>query len=654
MAKGKALNVRETRLHFFVVAVCVFCYAPHIRHLAPWITVVCFLFWFYGIGVVRWGLPCPGKRLRALMSLAALAAVVIVMRQLWGMAVALPFLVILLSMKSLEMNSGRDRMLVLMLCYFVLALNFFYAQDIGMTLYVLMMFIVITAVWLSLRQRAARPAAMLRQGALFTLQALPIAAFLFLVFPRLSSGLGLRDPSMALSGFTTVLAPQTISRLAQNSAVAFRVQFHGRIPPSVKRYWRGLVLWEYDGWSWQAGKFSAEAARPLQGRDSCDYTVILEPTGTSFLFALDLPDKAPAGTRLLSEYTLQAGKPVDEKKRYQVRSFLSYTNRRSPHKRPRSLMLTGGNPRARALADQWKKENKQPQQIVRRALAYFRANGFFYTLTPPPLKRLHPIDGFLFESRRGFCGHYASAFAFLMRAAGVPARIVVGYQGGEKNPLGDYFRVRQSDAHAWCEVWYDERGWQRIDPTAEVSPARIESGLTAALSADPMETDFFTRISRRYRAIRTARLYWDLANFRYSDWVLSYDFEKQRRLFSAIRIPAGPRFRNILLLGLTLLAVFLTTAAAGLLAYRALMVKARHPVPRLYSKFCRIMARQGVRHRPWEGPRDYARRITSRRADLAESVLRITDLYIRLHYGRAGKRTLKQFRQAVSRLSGKK
>ena len=273
-------------------------------------------------------------------------------------------------------------------------------------------------------------------------------------------------------------------------------------------------------------------------------------------------------------------------------------------------------------------------------LNIFRTQLFFYTLVPPELGR-YPVDEFLFETRRGFCEHYASAFVFVMRAAGVPARVVTGYQGGEMNPLGDYLIVRQSEAHAWAEVWLEGQGWRRVDPTAAVSPARIEVGVAAAL---PQGEPLPLAVRSDLRFLKQLRFTLDAVTNSWNQWVLGYTPDRQLHLMERLGL-GKPTWQ-------TLIVLLMCMAGAVLLAL-ALMIlrRLRGAVPdstqRAYRRFCRVLARAGLPRAASEGPTDFARRVIAQRPTAAGQVQAITELYVGLRYGHAGAAELQLLRSLV-------
>ena len=288
----------------------------------------------------------------------------------------------------------------------------------------------------------------------------------------------------------------------------------------------------------------------------------------------------------------------------------------------------------------WKAQDDAPQAIIAAALQHFANQPFHYTLRPPLLMNQHSIDQFVFETRRGFCEHYASAFTFMMRAAGIPARVVTGYQGAERN--GDYYIVRQSDAHAWSEVWLEGRGWVRIAPTAAVAPERVELGLGGALPAsEPIPG--LARLGRG--TLVQLQLRWDQVNAAWNRWVLAYGPELQQNIMSALGMP-GLRALLITLTVLTLSSLLII----NLLVARAHQSELeRDPVQRIWRRFLGKLKRAGLAPQLHEGPIDLSQRVARERPQLADDAQRISQLYVHLRY--ASRQTdpvlLKRFRQRV-------
>ena len=569
---------------------------------------------------------------------------------LLGRSAGVALLVILGGMKLIETRRLRDALVVCFLGYFLVITNFLYSQTILTGAFMFAAAIATTATLVSLCVPPGELPAIRRArlGASMLVQALPVMLVLFVLFPRVSAPLwGLpKDAHSGRTGLSETMRPGAISALSQSNAVAFRAVFDGPIPPPHQQYWRGPVLWHTDGFTWRAGQ-RRRSHRPvyvsIEG-DPVDYVVILEPHQRRWLVALDIPATIPRGGQMTSDLQLKSVSPIRERMQYRVRSYPHYRLRHRPREQLiKGLALPDGrHPRALALGEQWRLELDDDAAIVERALDLFRRQPFFYTLSPP-LMQTDPVDEFLFDVRRGFCENYASAFTVLMRAAGIPARVVTGYQGGEINPLGDYLLVRQRDAHAWAEVWLDERGWVRVDPTAAVAPERIERGIDAAIPPTLGPAALGIRPSEPVQRLwRRVRQSWDAANMRWNQWVLGYSAERQYALLARLGIDAD-NYPVVALLVFVSIGTLLCAVAGWLVWTRGPAVD---PALRTYRRLCRKLSRRGVTRVPSEGPLDLARRVRLARPELVEAVDRAIALYVTLRYARATG-DLARFRRAV-------
>jgi transglutaminase-like putative cysteine protease len=454
---------------------------------------------------------------------------------------------------------------------------------------------------------------------------------LFLLFPRVSGPLwGLpQDAYSGVSGLSDTMSPGSLSSLSLSDAVAFRVRFDSGIPPPNARYWRGPVMFDFDGHTWSTSRFIYGTPRVSKTGAPISYTVTLEPHNKRWLFALDVPARAVPHSATGADFQIRSFTPVTNRMRYEMASFLDYTygtDENAMALNRARLLPPGSNPRTIELAQTLRREFPDDRALMREILSIFREQRFFYTLTPPLLGQ-NPVDEFLFNTRRGFCEHYASAFAVLMRAAGVPTRVVTGYLGGEVNELGDYLIVRQADAHAWVEVWFPDQGWVRVDPTAAVSPLRVEAGISAAVPrTDPLPM----LVRGDFELLRQLRFTWDLMANSWNQWVLGYTPERQRQLLVGMGIDDTTWY--------TLTAIMLVLAAIivvilALFMLRRLRTHVGDPARAVYLRFCEKLRRKGLARSADEGPIDYAQRLERARPDLASPVLAITRLYVGLRYG---------------------
>ncbi len=630
---------------------------PHVGRL-PWLLIlpaVLLLGWRLGFELKL--LRLPPQTLRWLLVGLALAATWASYHTFIGRQAGVALLVIMLCLKLMEMDKPRDVAIVIGLSYFVVITVFLFDQSLLMVGYMLLVVTLLTTALTAFSRVSATvpESANLRLTATLLAQAVPLALLLFMLFPRIPGPLWHlpSDAGSAGTGLSDTMSPGNISRLSDNDAVAFRVRFAGEIPPQDRLYWRGLALTHFDGRTWHNPN---EARRGHGVSHSVDYTAIgepvsytltLEPHQRHWLFALDMPASAPLGSIFSADGEIIARNSVKTLRRYTLRSYTDY--RLDAVSAPRDFaylrLPPDTAPRARILAQQLRAESSDDADYLQRVLDFIRQQPFYYTRRPPLLLD-DPVDEFLFDSRRGFCEHYASAFTVLMRAAGLPARVMTGYQGGEDNPLGDYFIVRQSDAHAWSEVWLRGRGWVRVDPTAVIPPGRIENPadlarIDPAYAARTREAPDWAK-----RLWRKVGFGWDRVNNTWNQWIIGYDQGAQRTFLSRLGLENVDWQRMV---GLLFGGLALVVAVIALQLFRRRPVR-RDAVGEAYARFCRKLARRGLPRKPAEGAQDYSQRVIPRRPELAAQIQHITLLYQRLRYARTTPRDgLRHLRQAVRR-----
>ena len=608
--------------------------APHAGELPVWLTPL-----FYAVAGWRGFIAVRNQSLPPrwlLLPLALLvgAGVLIEYRTLLGRDAGVALLTAMTACKLLETRSLRDGVVLVFLGYLLVMSNLLYSQEILMVVWLFLVVVVMLAAQTMIyRQHAGLSVlAPLRLSGKMVVQAIPVMLILFVLFPRIPGPLwGLpKDAYQGRTGLSEEMSPGSVSELSKSDAVAFRVRFIGPPPPPRQLYWRGPVLWNFDGRKWtRHEELQANTPVPFTPEGAAvEYAVIMEPSNRRWLLALDLPASLPPRTGMTPSFQLLRDQPVNEVYRYEVRSYPAYrTGELTTLERSRTLRLPGrGNPRAQELAAEWRARDPRPEALVNAALTLFREQAFYYTLTPP-LLGVNSVDDFLFRTRQGFCEHYASAFVFLMRSAGVPARIVTGYQGGERNAMGDYLIVRQADAHAWAEVWLGERGWVRVDPTSAVAPNRIQEGLYSAVT-DPDSLPFRMRRGGSGEWLRQLALSWDLLNNSWNEWVLAYGPDRQKELLSGLGF--GP-----VDWGEMTVALIVALSGFGLIfaTLRWRRRLARDPVARSWQRFCARLARRGLARGPHEGPLAFAERVAMQRPELAAPVQEIGKLYGALRYG---------------------
>lgn len=610
--------------------------APHLLHLQAWVTAFVFAIcaWRVIAELRDWRLP--GAFLRGVIAIGVTAGVVQGYATITGLDGGTALLALMSALKLLETRAPRDHTVLIFIGWFLCLAAFLYAQDIATMLWVFPTVWLLAAALLRVSRRGADGPALrpFRTTGAMLLKAAPVALVLFLFFPRLAGSFwGAPSAERALSGLTDEMSPGDISDLTLNDVVAFRVRFNGDPPPPPLRYWRGPVLSEFDGYTWFRGDTSPLLLPPVRPLgEPVDYTVTLEPTGQQMLFALDMVQSWTRGLAdQVWDYGLRTRRPIHAVIQYEARSYPDYTAgiELSPALRNRNLQLPSGrNPRTLALAERMRASAASDSGYVRAVLDLFRAQEFYYTLTPPGLER-DSVDDFLFNTRQGFCGHYASAFTMLMRAAGIPARVVGGYQGGDWNPLGGYLIVRQSHAHAWSEVWLPESGWTRVDPTGAIAPERIERGIEASFPNEELlpgglmrDSDFFWQVG----------MAWDNVNALWNDWVVKFDRLRQEELLMELGFDDADWEDFAAALGIGLAAAMALLFAWLAFEFRP---KRRDPAALSYARFVRRLERRGIELPTGEAPRDFAKRVRRLRPDLGTESLAITELYLRLRYGPA-------------------
>jgi transglutaminase-like putative cysteine protease len=639
------MNNQQKNIFPILIALIVAIF-PHIGQLPLWITVWCSGMWGYMLLSFKFRLPWPGKNIRRVLAGAGIAGLLMTYSSHSGQNAYLGLLSVMAALKPFEIETHRDRMVTVFLSYFIVITSLFLSETLAITLYMMLSVWITTAVLIRINDPFGRFKTNIKLASLIMAQAIPLMIILFFLFPRIQGSLfGLSLAGSARSGFSDNMAPGSVANLVENNEVAFRAIFRSPVPSSELLYWRGIVFQSFDGRKWHADKQLREYQKVPEGDHPVAYSVSLEPHNNRWLFALDMPASIPPQAKFLTDYTLRAKRPVNRKLRYEMTSNTRYrsheANQWTLHQMTR--LPAGGNPKARSLAAAIAKDARNDEEKIDRILDYFKTNGFSYTLQPPKLGA-DSVDDFIFNSKKGYCEHYASAFAFMLRSVDIPARIVGGYQGGEANPYADYLIVRQSDAHVWVEAWLPEQGWIRVDPTAVVAPDRISEGIEGSLSPE----DLPVFLSRRYFGIlKTIRLGWDSISTQWSALFEGYSYFEQKALLKKLGITSGVWDTSLKAL---LLLLVLIGVIVGVYAWLSLKPNKPKPdvVKRHYALFCEKLARAGFARNPGQGPVDYVKYVAKNRPDLKKRATDITDLYVQLRYrGQASKDVLATFIKKV-------
>lgn len=607
-------------------------YLPQILHFNPLLSIA-----LYSVLAWRWfaierNWPMPNRAVRVLMALTGFAAVLVLYRTINGPEAGLALLAVMITLKLTEAQRVKDALLIVVLGYFVVFASFLYSQEILHVALQLPSLLFLTAALLALGHNhdVSNTRQSLRHAAVLTLQAIPFVIILFFLFPRLPGPLwGVPTAgASAVSGLSDNMSPGDITNLVMSDKVVFRVKFENEIPPTPSLYWRGPTLHLFNGRTWWQGFASfADTERYEAIGNPVRYEVMLEPHEQAWLFSLEVPVIYPRDAILTRDFMLVSRRNIVQRKQYQVTSYLDHVMSREITSLERNwgLQMPGDyNPQTRELAAQWRSEGLDDRQIVARSLRLFREQPFEYTLQPPPL-RGHTVDEFLFSTQSGFCEHYASAFTFLMRAAGIPSRVVTGYQGGEYNEVSGFVVVRSSDAHAWSEVWLEGEGWTRVDPTAAVSPDRINLGITAALSGDEGLPAHLRGISG-LQLLAQLEIGWEAINSLWFEFFLGYGPELQQSFMKWLGME-DPDWSSLTIWMLVLLGV----AGAGLSAY--LYLRYRKPQPdKAQQLYLRLRRRLNPAASMAIGPRDFIRQQVLAHPEKQRQLLRFLDLYLKVRY----------------------
>ena len=635
--------------------------APHLERIPLWVLAVYVFAALWRIMVYRGRWSFPGRWVKAGLIVGSFAGIYFSFGSVIGLEPTVALLLTAFALKLIELARRKDGYVLLFLGYFICITEFLFSQELPMVLYSLLNVMLVTTALVAMHRPGEDQFSRktIRLAALMLLQALPLMLVLFFLFPRIGPLWTVPIKShMAKTGVSDFMKPGDISSLGKSDAIAFRAQFEGDIPEPAGLYWRGLVFSKLEEGAWQSLRYydvPAEERRPESVETAGEpirYSVIIEPTQQNWLYSLRYARPTSGGVLSGPDFVLFSPTELEDQRIYSVETWPDAVLEPSlsPWRREVELRLPEGeNPAAVALAGELRSLAGSDEAYVDAVLARFTREAFVYKLDPPLLPQSSPVDAFLFQTRAGFCEHYAAAFVVLMRAAGVPARVVAGYQGGEVNPVNRTVLVHQFDAHAWAEVWLAGRGWVRVDPTAAVSPDRIEWGLERALAA---EGDFLSDSPLslvRYRSIawvNTLRLRYDAITWRWQSFVLGYNRDRQFQLLNDVF--GGISVRKFLLVLFGTFLLVLLPVAFSLLRRRG--AAAERPCDRYYLQFCERMAAVGFVRSPGETADDYAARIVRAIPSISGEVREITRLYTELAYGAqlADARSLRPLQQAIA------
>jgi transglutaminase-like putative cysteine protease len=572
--------------------------------LPYWLFVVSFMVFIWRIQILRGQWPFPNSFVRTGIAVASIVAIVGTYEQWYNLEPMVTLLALSFVLILLEVNNQRNAIKVVFIGYFVTSCAFLFEQGIIISLAGVVVLACLTACLLVLNGTHIRflSSRSLRTVSVLLIQALPLMLLMLFVFPRVGAlwSVPLKNDS-AVTGVGDSMSPGDFSNLTRSRKLAFRVSFSdNKLPEPSERYWRGLVFTEFDGRRWDRAKDDSlymivdgydTSYTPLDSADTSsifNYEVVLEPTNKPWLYALPLATINDKELERTATNELWLNNPATQRIKYQVSSTLNYQTNEHPGRLQQALSLPQGfNPKTLAAAKKWRSEVATDEAYINKVLNFFN-QAFTYTLAPPKLG-FHTADEFLFSTQSGFCEHFASSFVVLMRAVGIPSRVVTGYQGGEWNAEASYLLVRQYDAHAWAEVWLESNGWTRFDPTAAVAPNRIEQGgLLDTLSLSDQELLDASSLPS-FAWINSLSLKWDSLNYSWQRWVLSYDQQQQAQFLKDLLGEVTPARMALLLIVPAIVMLFIFSFYT--------LKNTTRPVSRevkLYNFLCKKLKKQGV------------------------------------------------------------
>lgn len=644
---------------------------PFAFHLPIWLIPVMLASTYWRIRVIKGSAAEPKLIVRLLVIGLGIAGVLLSGMTLLSLDTMVSMLLLGFAFKSLEAISQRDALVVVFIGYFLVAISFLFSQSIPAGAYGVISLIILTGALIVNQQSPAQQISLhstrssLKMASVMLLQCVPLMVLVFIFMPRFSPLWSIPSfESHAKTGITDSMTPGDIANLSKSDELAFRVSFKGRMPRTDELYWRGLVLNNFDGKSWQqlpeeydTTELKSQLQYNMAWNDAnvevkgepFKYEVIYEKTGQPWLFTLTPTTKTDAKTIKFGDYRVMSRADIQSPL---MVNAVSYPDSKrdlvlSDYARSLALQLPErGDEKTREFAKTLRQNSIDDNEFIEKVLNRFAKKSYFYTLRPPLLGDRNTIDKFLFESQKGFCSHYSGSFVFMMRAAGIPARIVVGYLGGEWSEKGDYLAVRQYDAHAWAEVWLAGEGWRRVDPTSWVAPSRVEGGLEAAVEYEGSFLEGNPFSAHNFKWLDGIREKMDAMQYGWRRWILGYDSDSQTNLLKSIldKMSSVPLAA---LIGVLFLGIFLLWFVMLGLFRRQTYEAYEH---QLYRKFCKRMEKHGILREPQQTPYEFALLASEKLPHKAVAIRSFSSLYQQLCYVPGGVAEREQPHQKMRKL----
>ncbi|MEZ9820437.1 DUF3488 and DUF4129 domain-containing transglutaminase family protein [Shewanella sp. 10N.286.45.A1] len=644
---------RQTLMWLLLTNIAII--SPLYEQTTLWSLAICSICIIWRLGIYIGKVAKPPRWLITVLALASAMTLTMVVSQIGALNALINLLVLGYALKYIEMRSRRDVHIVVLVGYFLIALSFIQQQSLWSAIHLLIVTLINTCVLVSLHHDKGQFRFTANLGTKIVIQSFPLAILLFLVLPRLPPLWLVPAQGGATTGLSSTVNFSNITELTRSAELAFRATFkQGERPKNSALYWRAIVMEDYDGkqWSQNSSITNSEQAlsqpktdkhswrhatlRQLDDAEklgSISYSVIAEASAQQWLFGLDVATSPDSDITVLADHRLFAKRPIDQRKLYNVTSFPKQKMDPVIARKALDINLSlpkQSNPGTRLLAQQFKQQYPNSQSRLKAMMDYFNQQPYYYTLRPPAVGQ-QQIDDFLLNNKSGFCVHYASAFAFMARVTGLPARIVSGYQGGEYNEAGGYYSIYQYMAHAWVEVWLPNQGWTRYDPTAMIAPERIEQGFDAVF--DPHESYLFDSPfgylgSRTSDIFNQLRMQFAGIDYLWSVWVLGFNTDKQQDVLQQL-LGEVTQLRVALFVLITLSIIGLAIAySAGLLH----LGRSQNKHVKAYLAVCHLLTSRGVKRAANEGPDDFNRRVKNALPFIASDFDKLTRYYIAIQY----------------------
>ena len=644
---------------------------PHAMHISIWVIgvgVFCVIWrWLIFLGRNKF----PSFWLKTALVLTSAAGVVISEGVSKNLETWAALLIVAFALKLLEMKTQRDAYVLIFIAYFVIAVEFIFNNSMGIVAYEIFALILVTSAMVGMNQFHTRikPFESIKISSKILIQALPLMIVLFVLFPRIGPLWSIASPSQkAKTGLSSQMTPGDIANLTRSDEIVFRAIFSDTPPSNSELYWRGRVYSNFENgtWSeagipkpfqnipkvdWVSNKKVAWFIPETKAQSKISYSILLEPTHDQWLFGLDLALPQSQSTGVMWDYRLINRTPVQSLLRYEVDTYPDATlNTWLPEflRIQTTKIEKSDNPRIINFARERYDQSNSTEEFVNGLLAYIQNQVFYYTLEPSPLDRTNSIDQFWFDTRRGFCAHYAGAFVYMLRTVGIPARMVGGYQGGEINPLTGHIVVRQYSAHAWVEYWSPNRGWQRIDPTAAVAPSRIENGLNAALPENELSSlSAFTNARLNgIQGLQKLMFLFESLEHRWNLFVIGYnsDFQSDflQKILGKITIT---KIALVLFIGALISILFVSISL-----FLPKIQRHNNPVIETFNKFTSKLRKHGLNRDLNETPAQFIENISRQKGIHENEYIPIKNYIVDLLYNPDIKITKEKIRSLQSKL----